>query len=97
VVRTFTYTDEEGKSDTFGLTWKQTVFNGITPAGTSKREMLCCLNGACQTLVDTLPVEKPQLAELGKYQVTWSRSSLAIRRSDLVKEVVAAGGLVEAY
>ena len=91
----FTYTDETGKSDSFGLNWKQTVFNGITPTGTSKRELLVCLNGTCKTLEDAAAA--PQAAELGRYHITWSKSSLVIRRSDIMKEVVDSGGAVEAY
>jgi hypothetical protein len=91
----FTYTDETGKSDSFGLNWKQTVFNGITPSGTSKRELLVCLNGVCKNLEDAAGA--PQAAELGRYHITWSKSSLVIRRSDIMKEVVDSGGAVEAY
>ena len=92
---TFNYNDETGKSDSFGLNWKQTVFNGITPSGTSKRELLACLNGSCKNLEDT--AGSPQAAELGRYHITWSKSSLVIRRSDIMKEVVESGGAVEAY
>jgi hypothetical protein len=92
---TFTYTDETGKSDSFGLNWKQTVFNGITPSGTSKRELLVCLNGSCKTLEDAAGA--PQAVDLGRYHITWSKSSLVIRRSDIMKEVVGSGGAVEAY
>lgn len=92
---TFNYTDETGKSDSFGLNWKQTVFNGITPTGTSKRELLVCLNGSCKALEDA--AGSPQAVELGRYHITWSKSSLVIRRSDIMKEVVESGGAVEAY
>jgi len=91
------YTDEQGAVDTFSITWKQTVFNGITPAGTSKRELLFCLNKACQNMEDAKTTDNPQAAEVGRYHITWSRSSLVVRRSDIMKEVVAAGGMVEAY
>ncbi len=53
----FIHTDETGKSDSFILTWKQTVFEGITPTGTSKRELLYCVNGVCTTLEDTANAE----------------------------------------
>ncbi len=94
----FVYTDEMGKSDTFGLTWKQTVFDGITPKGTFKREVLYCLNGQCENLEDSNTSDaSPVVAELGRYQLTWARHSLVIRRSDIVKEIMNAGGSVEAY
>lgn len=94
---TFVYTDEGGKGDAFGLTWRETVFNGITPQGTSKRELLICLNGACSTYADTAAGDTPQKLELGKYQVTWSKSSMVIRRSDIMKEITDAGDSIEAY
>jgi len=93
----FSYTDDTGNVDTFSLTWKQIVFNGITPAGTSKRELLFCLNGACKSMENTSASDTSQAWEVGRYHITWSKTSLVIRRSDLMKEVVAAGGAVEAY
>ncbi len=94
---TFVYTDEEGKGDSFGLTWRETVFNGITPQGTSKRELLLCLNGACNTYADTAAGDTPQRLDLRKYQVTWTKSSVIIRRSDIMKEITDAGDSIEAY
>jgi outer membrane biosynthesis protein TonB len=94
----FAYTDDTGKADTIGLTWKQTVFNGITPTGTSKRELLYCLNGSCKTLEDTAVTDNaPVTAEAGRYHLTWSKASLIIRRSDIMKEIIDTGGSVEAY
>jgi len=93
----FNYTDEAGKADTISLTWKQTVFNGITPTGTSKRELLYCLNAVCMRLEDAAVADKPQAAETGRYHLTWTRSSLVIRRVDIMKEINDAGGLVDAY
>ncbi len=94
----FVYTDDAGKTDTIGLTWKQTVFNGMTPTGTSKRELLYCLNGACKTIEDTAvsngaPIE----ADSGRYHLTWSKAALVIRRADIIREIVDSGGSVEAY
>ena len=43
----FIYTDETGKADALLLNWKEIVFNGITPAGTSKRELECCPRPSC--------------------------------------------------
>lgn len=94
----FVYTDEMGSRDTFGLTWKQIVFNGMTPKGTVKRELLYCLNGRCKSLENFESTgSSPQIAELGKYNLTWTKYSLIIRRSDLMKEIVDAGRSVEAY
>jgi hypothetical protein len=82
----FVYTDEMGKSDTFGLTWKQIVFSGITPSGTIKRELNLCLNGVCEKLedpkADTAP-GTPQDENIGRYHIRWSKASLAITRSDV--------------
>lgn len=93
----FAYTDETGKSDSFGLTWKQSVFNGITPAGTSKRTLLACVNGVCETLEDRSPSDTALVRDAGRYHLTWTKSSLVIMRSDLMKEVLDSGGSVEAY
>ncbi len=94
----FVYTDDTGKADTVGLTWKQTVFNGMTPTGTSKRELLYCLNGACKTIEDTSVANgAPIEADAGRYHLTWSKAALVIRRSDIIKEIVDSGGSVDAY
>lgn len=93
----FGYTDETGKADTIGLTWKQTVFNGITPDGTSKRELLFCLNAECKHLEDVTNDDKPLAAVAERYRLTWSKSSLIIRRADIMKEIIDAGGVVDAY
>ncbi len=94
----FVYTDDAGKTDTIGLTWKQTVFNGMTPAGTSKRELLYCLNGSCKTIEDTAVANAaPIEADAGRYHLTWSKAALIIRRSDIIKEIVDSGGSVDAY
>jgi len=93
----FVYTDESGKADTISLTWKQTVFNGITPTGTSKRELLFCLNGACEHVEAATDADKPQAATVGRYHLTWTKSSLIIRRADIMKEIADSGGLIDAY
>ncbi len=101
----FVYTDETGKRDDFVLTWQQTVFEGITPKGTSMRELFYCLNGDCKSLENaanaearcveltpdnhcksyesTADFDAPQTATMGRYLVTWRRSSLVITRSDI--------------
>ncbi len=93
----FAYTDETGRADTIGLTWKQTVFNGMTPAGTNKRDLLYCVGSECKNLEDTANNNTPLAAQIGRYHLTWTKSSLVVRRSDVMREVTAAGGLVEAY
>jgi hypothetical protein len=94
---TFVYSDETGKSDTFGLTWREMVFNGITPQGTSKRELVVCLNSACSNYADTASADAAQKLDQGRYHITWSKSSMIIRRSDIMKEVLDAGDSLEAY
>lgn len=94
----FLYTDEAGKTDSFSLTWKQTVFNGITPVGTYKRELLYCVNGVCKSLLqDASSAGGPINADAERFHITWTRSSLVIRRSDIMKNIIDAGGSVEAY
>lgn len=82
----FVYTDETGKSDTFGLIWKQIVFTAITPSGTIRRELNFCLNGKCEKLedpkADTAP-GTPQDKNIGRYHLRWSKSSLVITRLDI--------------
>jgi len=93
----FQYADEKGATDSFGLTWKQTVYNGITPAGTSKRELLFCLDNDCKTLQDTSTVDTSLSSVLGRYRVNLSKSLLVIRRTDIMKEIADTGGVLEAY
>jgi hypothetical protein len=82
----FVYTDEMGKSDTFGLIWKQIVFSGITPSGTIKRELNFCLNGKCEKLEDPKgdnALGRPQDADIGRYHIRWTTSSFVITRLDI--------------
>jgi len=81
----FQYTDEAGKSDAFSLIWKRTVFSGMTPDGTSKYELVCCLNGVCQTLSAAGNSSAPAKTDMGRYTLTWTRSLLLIKRSDLAE------------
>ena len=55
------------------------------------------MNGACKSMENSSASDNSQAWEVGRYHITWARSSLVIRRADLMKEVVAAGGAVEAY
>jgi hypothetical protein len=93
----FVYTDETGKSDTFTLTWLQTTFNGITPRGTSKREVIYCVGGACSTLLDASSADEPVNVQSGRYAIHWTKSELVIMRSDIAKEITSAGGSLESY
>jgi hypothetical protein len=61
------------------------------------RCLLACVNGAWETLEDTAPSETAMSRDLGRYHLTWTKSSLIIRRSDIMKEVINSGGTVEAY
>jgi hypothetical protein len=82
----FVYTDEIGKSDIFGLIWKQIVFSGITPSGTSKRELNFCVNGKCEKLDDPKGDNAPgtpQEVNIGRYHIRWSAVSLGITRLDI--------------
>ncbi len=94
---TFTYTDEAGKTDAMLLNWKETVFNGITPAGTSKTELEWCLNGQCRKFEDTSQIDMDQEFELDRYQLHWSKTSVLIRRSDIVQEIINAGRSLSDY
>jgi hypothetical protein len=93
----FQYTDDKAAADAFSLTWKQTVFNGITPTGTSSRELLYCLNNECKKLEDATAADTVLSGALGRYRVAWSKTSLIIRRADIMKEITDSGGVLEAY
>ena len=104
-VSSFIYTDEDGKKDKFSITWKQIVFEGMTPAGTSKRELLYCVNSDCRNLEETArtsercvqltpdnhcksveasaDLDAPLTAAIGRYQLTWRKTTLIIRRADV--------------
>ncbi len=92
----FTYNDETGKSDALLLNWKETVFNGITPAGTSKRKLECCLNGQCSE-VQNSDADTDKEFEMGRYRLSWMNGKVAVRRADIVKEVLDAGRSVDDY
>jgi hypothetical protein len=87
----FLYADEAGKSDAFLLTWKEIVFNGITPVGTSKRVLEWCLDGVCRKLEDTSTADTEQELEMERYKLSWTKTAVTIRRTDIMKEIVAAG------
>lgn len=94
---TFVYTDEAGKSDAFLVRWREIIFNGITPTGTSKRELEVCLNGACQKREDNSVSDTVREMVIDRYSLGWTRSLIVIRRADVMKEILEAGGDVANY
>lgn len=94
---TFVYTDEAGKSDAFLVRWREIIFNGITPAGTSKRELEICLNGACQKREDAGASDTAHELTVDRYSLGWTKSLIVIRRADVMKEILDAGGDVANY
>ena len=88
----FFYTDERGKRDAFLITWKQTVFSGMTPTGTNSRELTWCLNGTCKKVTDIDTSDAPVTAELESYALNWTKSAAFFRRADLMKDILDAGG-----
>jgi len=88
----FFYTDENGKRDAFMITWKQTVFSGMTPSGTSSREFTWCLSGECRKMTAADTAKAPDSQNMGTYTTTWSKETAVIRRADIVKEILDAGG-----
>jgi len=93
----FSYTDESGKTDAFTISWKEVVFNALTPSGTNKRDLQWCLNGACKKLEDASAEDKTRESALDRYVAIWTKSSVAIRRSDIAQEITAAGKSLEDY
>ncbi len=93
----FLYSDEAGKNDAFLVSWKEIVFNGITPAGTSKRVLEWCLDGICNKVEDTSSTETEQVQDMGRYRLTWTKASVIIRRTDIMNEIAAAGKSLSDY
>ena len=93
----FLYASEAGKSDAFLLSWKEIVFNGITPIGTSKRVLEWCLDGICRKLEDTSTVDTEQNLEMETYKLIWTKTSVTIRRTDIMNEIAAAGKSLSDY
>lgn len=92
----FQYTDESGKNDSFSVTWKQTVFNGMTPSGTSKRDLVVCLNKDCQNFTDGGANTVVDVTA-DRYRMKWTKSQLVIRRADILKEVLDSGASPDSY
>ncbi len=93
----FIYTDESGKADALLLKWEETVFNGITPTGTSKRELECCLNGKCWKMQDNSATDTNQEYVVGRYTLSWTKTSVLVRRTDIMEEIIAAGRSLADY
>jgi len=94
---TFVYTDEAGKSDAFLVRWREITFNGMTPTGTSKRELEVCLNGACQKREDNSAADTVHEMNIDRYSLGWTKSLIVIRRADVLKQLQDAGGDVANY
>jgi hypothetical protein len=94
---TFIYTDETGKTDAWLLNWKEIVFNGITPTGTSRRELECCLNGQCWKMEDKTATDTNQETDVGRYRLSWTKTSALIRRTDIMQEILNAGRSLADY
>jgi len=88
----FFYIDEIGKRDAFLIRWKETVFTGVTPLGTSKLEMDLCLNGDCKRLTYTAEDGATTQSTIDRYVLSWNRTTFTIRRADLLKKITGAGG-----
>jgi hypothetical protein len=93
----FLYTDEAGATDALLMKWKETVFNGITPMGTSRQDLECCLNGECWRMKDTDRIDKIQEFEVGRYRLFWNNGSVTLRRTDIMKEILEAGRSLSDY
>lgn len=88
----FFYADEKGKRDAFMVTWKQMVFSGMTPSGTSGREITWCLNGNCKKVEYPDTTKRPVSFVFERYALLWSKESAVFRRADIMKEITDAGG-----
>jgi hypothetical protein len=86
----FFYIDEAGKRDAFLIRYKENVFTGVTPQGTSKLEMDICLNGDCKRVA--YRTDGAVQSNFDRYVLSWSKNAFIIRRADIVKEITDAGG-----
>jgi hypothetical protein len=81
----FISVDETGKSDAFKLTWVETIYEYVSLTGVSKRDLEWCVNAACLNFLDPDASSRAPKPEIEQYALTWTKSSLAIRRTDGVK------------
>jgi hypothetical protein len=87
----FFYFDDTGKRDAFLLRWRETVFTGITPEGTSKVEVDLCVNGDCKRSSYSGGSGASVQTMVDRYVLNFNRSVLTVRRSDLLKAITDAG------
>ncbi len=92
----FTYSDETGKSDSFVVIWKNTYFEYITPFGLSKSEVDWCLNGICDRQEERANLKTQEMFK-ERFTLTWSKSGLVIRRTDIMKEIIDSGARLSDY
>ncbi len=90
----FFYVDDAGKRDAFLVRWREKIFSGITPQGTSKMEMDVCLNGDCKRI--NFQSDGMQVP-LERYVLIWAKNNFTIRRADLLKEITDTGGRVPEF
>jgi len=94
----FFYTDESGKRDAFLIRWKESVFTGVTPQGTSKLEMDLCLNGDCKRLVYPSDGSAPAPSTIDRYVLSWTkrREGPGILIANMQEELLS-GSLLAAF
>jgi len=93
----FFYIDETGKRDAFLIRYKESVFTGVTPQGTSNLDMDLCLNGDCKRITYSAEGGGAVQSRFDRYVLSWSRTAFTIRRADLMKEITDAGGKVPEF
>lgn len=90
----FFYFDDTGKRDAFLLRWRETVFTGMTPSGTSKVDIDLCVNGDCKRVAYSNESGAAVQTVMDRYVLNFNRKVLTIRRADIMKEITNAGGKV---
>lgn len=93
----FFYTDDAGKRDAFLIRWRETIFSGITPQGTSKMEIDFCLNGDCRRVNYQPGGGGVVQSSMDRYVLIWAKNNFTVRRADLLKEITDAGGKVPEF
>ncbi len=88
----FFYIDDVGKRDAFLIRFRQSVFSGITPSGTTADVMDICLNGDCSQIKYSPGAGGVMQSAIGRYTISWAKSSFILRRTDLMREIIDAGG-----
>ncbi len=88
----FYYFDDTGKRDAFLIRWRETVFTGITPSGTSKITADLCVNGDCKRMSFDASSGPAVQSRVDRYVLALNKKALTIRRTDILKEITDAGG-----